>query len=331
MPAAAASAQIGSQKNSLRYWKSCVAAFLIVWSVLIFGFGYTAILAQHWPMSIVMVLGSLVAGSTPMGGGTVAFPILVLLFHQPPGDARNFAFIIQALGMTSAMLFMIGRGIALPFRFLAGSTAGAAIGLLAGTFAIAPHFSVSMVKLLFSCLWMSFALLTIAMRKEIRGLAGRGPSGAHIVASGLAAGFIGGVIASAIGVGVEMAVYVVMALVYRSDLRIAIPTAVSAAAIASIEGAALHLSVGNIGREAFYNWLAAAPIVIFGAPTGAYVMTVLPRVGILYFVSGLCVFQFVWTLSQAARGATEWLFVVIALSIATIVFSVLYCFGRHTR
>src|SRR6266446_5370746 len=94
---------------SLRNWKIYCAAFLAIWAVMVAGFGLWAPVLAHWRMSLVMIFGSLVAGSTPMGGGTVAFPILVLVFGQAPANARNFGLIIQALGMTSAMIFIIGR------------------------------------------------------------------------------------------------------------------------------------------------------------------------------------------------------------------------------
>jgi uncharacterized protein len=319
------------RRDPLRYWKAYVVVFLLIWLAVVSGFGYWVAVGQHWPMSIVMILGSLVAGSTPMGGGTVAFPILVLVFNQQASNARNFGLIIQALGMTSAMLFIIGRKVPLPVRVLLGSTAGAAIGFGIGTFLIAPHVPASLVKLLFSCLWMSFGLLTLSKNGEICGLKGKGPGdtpSAELI--GLAAGLIGGTMASMIGVGVEMAVYTVMVLVFRADLKIAIPTAVSAAALASIEGAALHLYLGDIDSQALFNWLAAGPIVIFGAPTGTYLVSILPRMKVLYFVSSLCVLQFIWTLQQTAHSPTEWWFVAIAMIAAVIVLSTLYRTGKHT-
>jgi len=311
------------------YWKAYVAAILVCWAIGVFGFGYWTGVVEHWPMSVVMILGSLVAGSTPMGGGTVAFPILVLLFHQPASNARNFAFIIQAVGMTSAMLFILGRKVPLPLRVLAGSTAGAAVGFGLGTFLISPYVQGSLVKLLFACLWMSFGLLTLTRNTEICGLKGKGPADASVAAwTGLAAGLIGGIIASMIGVGVEMAVYTVMVLVFRTDLKIAIPTAVSAAALASIEGALLHSYLGDIDHETIFNWLAASPIVIFGAPIGTYLVSILPRTKVLYFVSTLCVLQFVWTLYQTAHSSLEWWFVAVAMVVAVVILVTLYRFGK---
>src|SRR6266853_3155161 len=102
MGTATAERQTSRRRDPLRYWKACVIVFLLGWVAVVGGLGYWVAVRQHWPMSIVMILGSLVAGSTPMGGGTVAFPILVLWFHQPASDARTFGLIVQALGMTSA-------------------------------------------------------------------------------------------------------------------------------------------------------------------------------------------------------------------------------------
>ncbi len=318
------------RRDPMFYWKAYVVTFLAIWAIVAFELHYFSEIVQHWRMSLVMILGSLVAGSTPMGGGTVAFPILVLVFHQNPANARNFGLIIQALGMTSALLFLLGRKVPIPLRLLTGSTAGAAVGFLLGTFVIGPHVQASLVKLLFACLWMSFGLLIVARNIEICGLKNKGPAPVlSTLVTGLCAGLIGGTLASIIGVGAEMCVYAVMVLFYRSDLRIAIPTAVSAAALCSLVGAAVHLRLADIDREATMNWLAAGPFVIFGAPIGTWLGARLPRVKVLYFVSGLCVFQFLWTLQQTAHGATEWIFVAVAMSIGMAVLFVLYRAGKR--
>lgn len=320
-----------TKPNSMRPWKTYVIAFLLIWVVIAFGFGYWREIIQHWQMAIVMIFGSLVAGSTPMGGGTVAFPILVLVFDQAPANARNFGLIIQALGMTSALIFIMCRKVPLPYRLLLGSTGGAALGFLLGTFAIGPYVQSSFVKLSFSCLWMSFGILTLARNAEICALKGKGPLGnTRTEIIGLMAGLIGGILASMIGVGVEFCIYAVMVLVYRADLKIAVPTAVCAAALASVAGAALHILIGDVSRTAVMDWLAAGPIVIFGAPAGTWLVSVLPRIKVLYFVSGLCVFQFVWTLRQTAKTPAEWYFVSAAMATAVILLFTLYQTGKNT-
>jgi uncharacterized membrane protein YfcA len=313
----------------MRFWYVYVISFFVVWIGLVAGGGYWSAVRTHWPISLVMVLGSLVAGSTPMGGGTVAFPFLVLGLGQPPDSARNFGLAIQALGMTSAMIFILCRRIPIQGRMLIWSGVGATCGVVLGSLLIAPYVAASVVKLLFSCVWMSFGVLTLAKNREICSLDGMPPvAPVSATTAGLSAGLIGGVIASMIGVGVEMALYTVMVLLYRYDLKIAIPTAVSAMAIASVVGIGLHAVIGDIEREVLLNWLAAAPVVIFGAPLGAFLASVIPRLKILYFVSALCIVQFTLTLKQVAPTGAQWLFVAAAMLAAGAALYSLYRVGK---
>mmetsp|Transcript_12047 Transcript_12047/g.36284 ORF Transcript_12047/g.36284 Transcript_12047/m.36284 type:complete len:1354 (+) Transcript_12047:88-4149(+) len=68
---------------------------------------YAAIFTQFWPMSIAMVFGSFIAGSTPLGGGVVGFPVAVLILKFDADMGRDFSAMIQAVGMTSASYLII--------------------------------------------------------------------------------------------------------------------------------------------------------------------------------------------------------------------------------
>ena len=317
-------------KPDLRIWKLTIVLLLLWWVVYVFGFGHWTLVREHLGIAAVMIGGSLVAGSTPMGGGSVAFPILVYGFGETPEDARNFGLAIQALGMTSALIFILGRRTPIQKRLLLWSCAGAAVGIIAGTFLVAPYVARSLVKLLFACLWMSFAVLTIARNSEFCALKGATDIDSALAARiGLPVGLLGGVIASMIGVGLEMVLYTVLVLLFRCDLKVAVPTAVCATAITSIVGTALHIWIGDIPRAIFGNWLACFPIVIFGAPAGTFLVTRIPRIRLLYFVSALCVFQFGYTILQARLSAVEWMFVGAVLLIAFGGFVSLYRRGRR--
>lgn len=314
----------------MRPWLLYNASFYVLWIVLIAVFGFWRQALAHWPISVAMTFGSVVAGSTPLGGGTVAFPVLVLLFDQSPLLGRNFGMAIQALGMTSAMIFILCRRTPLQKRMLGWSVAGAAVGLAIGTFGVAPHLSQSVVKLLFSCLWVSFGMLTLVKNREICGLNKVAVLGARSdIAVALGVGVLGGMVNSIIGVGIEMIVYTVLVLRYRCDLKVAIPTAVSVGALASIMGISLHGVLGDIEREVLYNWLAAGPIVIWGAPFGAFLVSIIPRIRTLYFVAVLCVLQFIWTLYLVSPRFGEWIFVATALFAATTGFYLLYRSGEQ--
>ncbi len=321
--------RVGLRGPRMKYWFLYIGIFYVVWLVIAFGFGYWRHIPSHWPIGLVMIFGSLVAGSTPMGGGTVAFPFLVLAFGYPPSLGRNFGLAIQALGMTSAMIFILGRKTPIQMRLLVAASCASAAGLLLGTFVIGPAISSTMVKLLFSCLWMSFGLLTFARNAEFCSLENKPQlSWATAWRLGLPVGVLGGIVTALIGVGVEMLIYTVLVLLFRSDLKLAVPTAVSTMAMASVLGTALHLWMGDIEVEVLYNWLTAGPIVVLGAPTGAFLVSVIPRIRTLYFVSALCVVQFVWTLWQVHPGPREWAFVAVCLAIALGAFWWLYRIGR---
>jgi uncharacterized membrane protein YfcA len=175
---------------------------------------------------------------------------------------------------------------------------------------------------------MSFGILTIARNREFCSL-NRVPrlNLKTDVAVALCVGVLGGMVTSIIGVGIEMVAYIVLVLRYRCDLKAAVPTAVSIGAVTSVMGIGLHALLGDIGQETFFNWLAAAPIIVFGAPLGAYLVSIIPRIRTLYFVSVLCLIQFVWTLYQISPTSGEWLFVTVSLLFAGGCFYGLYYRG----
>jgi len=319
-------------KASLKPWWVLTGIVLVAWVIVVAGYGYWPLVRAHSSMALVMILGSVVAGSTPMGGGSVSFPILVYAFGELPENARNFGLAIQALGMTSALVFIFCRRVPVQTRLLICSCAGAAAGMIGGTFLVGPYASRALVKLLFSCLWMSFAILTLARNREFCSLKGK-PVLEWSVAlrAGLPIGLVGGLIASLIGVGLEMIIYTVLVLVFRCDLKMAVPTAVCATAVTSVIGILLHLGIGDVPAAVFGEWLAAAPVVVFGAPIGTYLVSVISRMKILYFVSGLCVFQFAWALKEAALRPTGLLFVAGALAGASLLYYLLYRLGLSSK
>ena len=311
----------------MRPWFLWLAGFYLVWlAIEVLGNFWLDTLAR-WPIAIVMVLGSYVAGSTPMGGGTIAFPVLVLAFDFPASLGRNFALCVQSLGMTSAAIFILCRRIPIEKRLLAWSVLGSAIGLVIGTFLVVPLIPDARVKLLFSCLWASFGVLTLAKNHQLRALEGQTADPSLARSVGLLVGLAGGITTSLIGVGIDMMLYTVLVLLFRMDLKVAVPTAVIGMAITSVMGTVLHLGIGDIEPEVFFSWLAAAPIVILGAPIGAFFVSVISREKTLVFVAVLCLLQFAWMISVLQPSAHEWVFIGASLSLAGIGFVSLYRLG----
>lgn len=282
----------------LRPWFLWLLGFYAVWFAIELAGDHWLETLARWPIALVMVLGSYVAGSTPMGGGTVGFPVLVLVYDFSSAIGRNFGLCVQATGMTSAAIFILCRGIQIERRVLGWAVLGSAFGLLLGTFVAVPVVPDTAVKLLFSCLWACFGVLTLARNKEFCSLQSRPAIAPRLARSvGLLVGVVGGVTTSLIGVGVDLLLYTVLVLGFRMDLKVAVPTAVTGMAMTSVLGVALHLAIGDFEREVFFSWLAACPIVLLGAPVGAFFVSVISREKTLYFVAILCLLQFVWTIS----------------------------------
>jgi uncharacterized membrane protein YfcA len=324
--------QINPSRPLMKFWYAYVGAFLTVWIVLMTVYGFFPEVVHQWPIALVMIMGSLVAGSTPMGGGAVSFPFLVLWLSVSPDSARNFGLVIQALGMTSAMIFILCRRVQVESRALVWTIIAAAGGMFLGTFAIAPHVAGNFVKLTFACMWMSFAILTIWKNREFCSINGsRSMTKRAAMQLGIIVGLTGGIIASIIGVGVEMILYIALVLMHRCDLKIAVPTAVSAMAVTSVVGVIARLCAGEISHDVMMKFLAAGPLVIFGAPIGTYIVSVIPRIRTLYVISILCIVQFIWTLSRLERTPAERAFMVVAITSASVVFYWMYRSGKRDQ
>jgi len=312
------------------FWLVWLVCFYSIWAALVFGGGLWREVLAQWPIALAMALGSYVAGSTPMGGGTIGFPVLVLLFDFPAALGRNFGLVIQSVGMTSAAIFIVCRRVPVEFRITAWAIAGSTLGLLVGSFVVAPLLSDATVKLVFACLWASFGVLTLIKNREICAfdrVASITPEASRNL--GLLIGVIGGVTTALTGVGIDMLLYVCLVLLYRMDLQVAVPSSVIAMAATSLLGTALHLWIGDLDRELFLKWMAASPVVILGAPLGAFLVSVIPRLGTLYFVASLCVLQWVWAVTELSLGPVEWVGVVLGLAAAGLGFGWMYRQGAR--
>src|SRR5690606_32971474 len=119
-------------------WFLWLGFFYAIWLTIVVLGDHWSTLADHWTIAAAMAAGSYAAGSTPMGGGTVGFPILVLLFDQPAALGRDFSFAVQSIGMTSASIFILARRQPLAWGMLKGAMVGSLLGTPLGIFLVAP-------------------------------------------------------------------------------------------------------------------------------------------------------------------------------------------------
>jgi len=324
----------------VRYFVLWLGLFYTAWLTVLVTGQHLEVFREHWGIGVAMAFGSYFAGSTPMGGGTVGFPVLVLLFHEPATMGRDFSMAIQSVGMTSASILIFCTRQPLEWRMLRWALAGVTLGMPLGLAFIAPHIPGLYVKLTFATLWASFGMLHFAKVGEIARMSGLTSMSRRFDAtSGLMIGvFAGALVASTTGVGIDMLIYIVLVLMCRADLKIAIPTSVVLMAYTSLIGIATQYALSRampanyaLSPGLLSNWLVAAPVVALGAPFGVVMCRMIPRKVTLLIVSGLCVVQFVWTLyhERSALNSVVVGGVVAALLGLNLVFMLMYDSGRR--
>jgi uncharacterized protein len=321
----------GCQPPRLWVFVVWLACFYGTWLFLVASGHHWHTLRDHWGIAAAMALGSYAAGSTPLGGGTVGFPVLVLLFHQPATLGRDFSFAIQSIGMTSASIFILCRRQPLEWVILRWSLLGSLIGTPAGVLLIAPHVPAIAIKLIFAVVWASFGVLHLYRTEDICRNVGETPAAHRFDRNiGFAVGFLAGAtVASITGVGIDMILYAVMVLLMRADLKVAIPTTVIVMAFTSLIGIATKSLIGGVYPGVYENWLAAAPVVALGAPFGAFIVNLAGRKPTLYIVAFLCIAQFFWTLRQSlpVLGSPGIVSAFLAVMMFNIALEFLWRFG----
>jgi len=265
-----------------------------------------------------MALGSFVAGSTPLGGGAVAFPVFTKILEVPAAVARTFSLSIQAVGMgTAAATILITKRPVSSIAILVCGVTGTC-GFLVALFAFGSPSTMfwtytipsEYVKVTFTVILAATAYIVWLSGRRGH-LAERLPLPNVRVLVGLSAfGFAGGIAAALIGSGVNVFLFLFVVVLVGIHPRIGVPSAVVAMSIISLVGLLVlglihgQLSVDVLGEtvtsvggravtpplpmnqyDLYGLWLAAVPVVAWGAPLGAWVVHRLSKRSIELFIA----------------------------------------------
>ncbi|NLI78806.1 MAG: sulfite exporter TauE/SafE family protein [Candidatus Riflebacteria bacterium] len=269
---------------------------LVVWALyLALGPGF-AFLQDLWPVSATMAFGSFVAGATAEGGGAVAFPVFTKVLHLPASTARDFALAIQSVGMTCGALLIARSG----YRFLEPvfwwTLAGAAPAVLVGLTWVAPLVVPPYPKIFFTMFTLAFGGFLVWMNRRPRILRTRvacdhGRRRLEFVAAGV----VGGLAASIVGSGADVVLFILLCLRYDVDEKVGTRTTVFLMAAVSLIGFGFLALSGRLAPAVWPMWLAAVPIVAFGAPLGALFCSWQKREHVVGFLIGLILLEFATT------------------------------------
>jgi len=89
----------------MKEWASFLPACLFFPCWLLIGTRediFAVAISNYYPMMVAMIIGSMIAGSTPLGGGIIAFPVSVIILNFTSTEGRDFSLMIQSFGMTAA-------------------------------------------------------------------------------------------------------------------------------------------------------------------------------------------------------------------------------------
>lgn len=266
-----------SVSANMKLFIGWVVFALVAWLVIVISGNHWSTVFDHWQIAATMVFGSYVGGSTPLGGGTVAFPVLVLLLDEPATVGRDFALAIQSVGLTTASIFILCRRQQVEWSVLYPAIVGSALATPCGIWLLMPSVSDAGIKLAFSILVASFGTIHLWKGSAITArdnVYAANTQFNNVV--GLVAGVIGGgLFAATLGIGANIAIYIALVLLVRADVRAAIPTAVMLMAFTSLIGFGMRFLLSLTGEshfalhpEVYANWLAAVPVVVIGAAAG---------------------------------------------------------------
>lgn len=296
-----------STDGRIRLFAWAVGLTFVGWAVFMQLSQQWVLFADNWFMTLTMVFGSFMAGASSEGGGAIAYPVMTLVFGIAPEVARNFSLAIQSVGMTAAALWIFAHRIPVERTYLGLGLIGGTVGIVIGTFGIAPYVPAAYSKMLFVSFWLSYGIalfllnhvwerdtretlptLSAAQRWEIIGVA-----------------VIGGILSAILGNGLDICTFAFVTLKYRISEKIATPTSVVLMASNAVVGFFLHGAVlQDMQPEAINYWLVSIPVVLFGAPFGAYVVSKLHRLVIASLLYLIIVAQFVGALLIIRPSAT---------------------------
>ncbi len=248
-----------------------LAAFVwVCWAIGVYLFVDANVFATGWPIAPTMLVGSFIAGSTSAGGGAVAFPVMTLLFGVDPPIARDFSLMIQSVGMGAASIGIVLMSIRVEWKAIILSNLGGVLGILIGL-QISASWPPAFTKMFFVSLWLAIALALYLINRGGRDVVQKiDKYDGRKIAALLTIGVAGGTVSGMTGSGLDILTFAVLTMAYRLNESVATPTSVVIMAINSLVGVSICMFGNKLSTESLTYWWCAVPVVVIGAPLGAW-------------------------------------------------------------
>lgn len=286
-------------KSQLQIFFTLVILLVFGWVLFMNSTQNWYLFEDNWFMTVTMIFGSFVAGASSEGGGAIAYPAMTLLFDIGPDVARNFSFAIQSFGMTFAAIWIFLSKIKIEKHYLLIAGIGGSIGIVLGSYFVVPLITPSYAKMMFVSFWLSFGMaLWVVNFVRKRDSKEKLPKlTTYQKVELLLIGVLGGIFSSVFGNGIDICTFAFVVLKYGLSEKVATPTSVILMASNAIIGTLLNVFVlDTMQAEAINYLLVCLPVVIFGAPMGAFVINQIGRKSIAILLITIIVIQFITAL-----------------------------------
>jgi len=348
--AAAAAARRRERRRRSRAAIGVSVVVTVVWAVYVSIAGHWPRVGDNWAAAVTMVFGSFVAGSTPQGGGAVAFPVFTKVLLVPSDVARTFSLSIQTIGMGTASAAILINRRQVEWRAVIVGGSAAVVSFVAMLFLVGdpgePFWPSKLpgayVRVTFTLVLAGMAFVVylgtrVLIRKVDTSLP---PMNARLYTALIVAGILGGLASALTGSGADVMIYLFIVVLFGVDPKVGVPSAVLVMTAVSFVGFAIlgladgQLSVAlsqgvtgevvSIGGQAvsgiqsggelvpqfgddgsslpsqrfdlFGMWIAALPVVAWGAPLGSFIAARMKARHLVFFAISLAVAE---TLSTA--------------------------------
>lgn len=251
-----------------------------------------------WPMALTAILGSFVAGCSPLGGGAIAYPVLVLLLNVVSKEARIFAMMQQSIGMTSAswrIMFAAKHRIDYPLLSsiilfgIIGFNLGYYLLEIPGAYVQTIYFTSTVVLGVLVQIFLNWLYLSEVRTRDV--VISRGDVPVFILVM-----ILGGILHSYVGTGADVIMYIYFRFAKNVDEVVATNYSVLLSTALSLFGFYNETIIARMAISAriWRFFLCVIPVVSAFAPLGSFVANrVFSRTVLNMFIYFLEIFQYV--------------------------------------
>lgn len=327
--------------SSKRLLSVTMLVAILVWTawLILAGPSYAfSNLIANWEAAVTMILGSMVAGGTSLGGGAVAFPVFTKVLQVPPDEAKVFSLAIQSIGMSAATVTIVAMKTNVEWRFIRWASLGGVPGIIFGSVLLSPLLPANAIKLSFTMMICSFGVVLFALKCAKSSRKSAIPVfGMREQVFSLAAGLWGGLVSGMVGSGMDIVGFSIMVLLFGVSEKVSTPTSVILMTINAVVGFILHqFFIGDFVAPITNYWLAAVPVVVVGAPAGAVLCSLMESKHIARLLASLILIELVSSLllvplNAMLLGYSLLVFVAFSLVYYWMCNSKIYTNYRSTR